>query len=75
MIQPPHYSIDIDVIQHEARNLVRRKIISPRQPIYTLSKYIPASEWICVERELEENEFLLRDCIADLICNEEWEND
>ena len=75
MIQHPHYSIDIEVIQAQARNLVHRKVISPQQPIYALSKYIPVSEWTCVERELEENEFLLRDRIADLISHEEWEND
>lgn len=75
MIQPPRYSIDIEVIQNEARNLVYRKVISPQQPIYALSKYIPVSEWTFVERELEENEFLLRDRIADLISKEEWEND
>lgn len=75
MIQHPRYSIAIQVIQEQARHLIHKRVISPQQPIFTLCKYIPASEWTCVEYELEENNFLLRDRIADLIGNEQWEND
>ncbi|NEP00237.1 MAG: DUF4327 family protein [Symploca sp. SIO2E9] len=65
----------IDVIREEARHLVDKGTISRRQPIYVLCQYIPAREWVCVECELEECDFLLRDCIGDLLGSEEWDND
>ncbi|MDE5106043.1 MAG: DUF4327 family protein, partial [Trichodesmium sp. St17_bin3_1_1] len=43
--------------------------------IYTLCQYIPVREWACVEGELEECDFLLRDRIGDLIGSEKWDND
>jgi len=49
--------------------------VNRQQPIYTLCKYIPAREWACVEEELEECDFLLRDRIGDLLGHEEWDND
>jgi hypothetical protein len=68
-----HYSID--AIKEEARSLVYQGKISRQQPIYTLCQFIPPREWACVECELEECEYLLRDRIADLLGHEEWEND
>ncbi len=68
-----HYSID--AIKEEARSLVYQGKISRQQPIYTLCKFIPPREWACIECELEECEYLLRDRIADLLGHEEWEND
>ncbi len=65
----------IDVIQHEARQLVNKGLVSRQQPIYTLCQYIPAREWACVECELEKCDFLLRDRIGDLMGSEEWDND
>jgi hypothetical protein len=65
----------IDVIQEEARSLVFDGKVSRRQPIYVLCQYIPAREWTCVECELERCNFLLRDCIGDLLGHEEWTND
>lgn len=65
----------IDVIREEARNLVDKGTISRCQPIYVLCQYIPAREWVCVECELEECDFLLRDRICDLLGSEEWDND
>jgi hypothetical protein len=73
MIQSSRYSIE--AIQNQARRLVKRNVISRQQCIYELCKYIPASRWADVERELENSEFLLRDRIADLIGDEEWQND
>uniref|UniRef100_B8HVT8 DUF4327 domain-containing protein n=1 Tax=Cyanothece sp. (strain PCC 7425 / ATCC 29141) TaxID=395961 RepID=B8HVT8_CYAP4 len=73
MIQSVHYSLA--VIQDEARSLVHRGIVSRQQPIYTLCQYIPAREWSLVESELERNDFLLRDRIADLMGCEHWDND
>jgi hypothetical protein len=68
-------SYSIDAIKNEARNLVEKGIVSRHQPIYTLCKYIPAREWVCIECELERCEFLLRDSIGDLVAYESWEND
>lgn len=65
----------LDVIQEEARRLVHKGVVSRQQPIYTLCQYIPAREWAWVECELEKNNYLLRDRIADLMGNEEWQND
>ncbi|MDJ0676136.1 MAG: DUF4327 family protein [Calothrix sp. MO_167.B42] len=66
---------DIEVIRDEARQLVKKRLINPNQPIYALCKYIPGREWVCVELELERNEFLLRDHIIDLLGSEEWSED
>ena len=66
---------DIEVIRDEARQLVKKGLINPNQPIYALCQYIPGREWVCVEVELERNEFLLRDHIIDLLGNEEWSDD
>ena len=73
----PNSSINysIDAIKDEARHLIEKGTISRQQPIYTLCKYIPAREWVCIECELERCEYLLRDCIGDLVACENWEND
>jgi len=72
-VPPIRYSLD--VIQDEARELVQKGVVSRQQPIYTLCQYIPAREWVVIECELENADFLLRDRIADLIGHEEWDND
>jgi hypothetical protein len=73
MIQSVQYSMGL--IQDEARQLVQKGVISRTQPIYVLCQYIPAREWACVECVLENNDFLLRDRIADLLGREDWDND
>lgn len=73
MIQTLQYSMN--VIQDEARQLVQQGIVSRHQPIYVLCHHIPAREWACVEGVLEDNDFLLRDRIGDLLGREDWEND
>jgi hypothetical protein len=70
---PVRYSLD--VIRDEVLHLVQQGIVSRYQQIYTLCQYIPAREWDCLETELEQNNFLLRDRIGDLISREEWDND
>jgi hypothetical protein len=67
-----HVSYSLDVIREEARQLVCKGIIDRRQPIYVLGQHIPAREWEYVERELELNDFLLRDPIIDLLGSESW---
>jgi uncharacterized protein YqgQ len=56
MIQSVRYSID--VIQEEVRHLVKKGLVSRRQPIYNICEYIPVREWQQVERELESHGFL-----------------
>ena len=68
-----HYTIDM--IRDEARQLVEKGCVSRHQPIYILCQYIPAREWVCVECELEECDYLLRDEIGDLIPQETWDSD
>ncbi len=65
----------IDLIRDEIRALVERNIISRKQPLYVLAEHIPAREWLRVEIELEQEEFLLRDPIGDLLGHETWDND
>ncbi len=66
---------DIDVIKEEARQLVEKGLVDRQQPIYALCKYIPGRDWVCIELELEENDFLLRDPIIDLLGREDWRED
>lgn len=73
MLQSAQYSLDM--IQDEARELVRQGAVSRHQPIYILCQFIPPREWACIECELERCNFLLRDRIGDLMGREEWEND
>lgn len=73
MIQSVPYSLD--VLQEEVRHLVQKGVLSRQQPIYALCQYIPAREWAWVESELEKNDFLLKDRIADLMGREDWDND
>lgn len=71
MVQAP-ISYTLGFIKQEAGQLVKKGILSRQQPIYTLCKYIPAREWENIERELEQNDFLLRDRICDLLGREDW---
>ncbi len=75
MLQATVHQYSLDSIQEEARTLVSRGRVSRHQPIYVLCQYIPAREWNCVEAELERCDFLLRDCIGELLGHEEWSND
>jgi hypothetical protein len=65
----------LDEIKNEARYLVEQGILDRKQPIYLLCSFIPPREWICVECELERNDYLLRDPIGDLLSHEEWQED
>ncbi|HEY9688772.1 MAG TPA: DUF4327 family protein [Coleofasciculaceae cyanobacterium] len=65
----------IEEIRDEARHLVETGNIDRHQPLYVLCQFIPPREWTCVEFELERCDYLLRDCVGDLISHEEWSND
>jgi hypothetical protein len=66
---------DIEMIKEEASQLVKKGMVNLQQPIYTLFQYIPNREWDYFEHELENNEYLLRDRIIDLIGCEVWQED
>ncbi|WP_392533637.1 DUF4327 family protein [Nostoc sp. C117] len=66
---------DLEVIKEEARQLIQKGLVRRNQPIYALCQYIPGRDWVCVELELEENDFLLRDKIIDLLGREDWIED
>ena len=74
LVQDSKY-YSIDMIIDEARQLVERGAVSRHQAIYILCEFIPAREWVCIECELEQRDFLLRDQIGDLLAHETWDND
>jgi hypothetical protein len=65
MTKIAHYSLE--AIKEEALNLVEEKKVSPHQKIQCLCDFIPPSQWVCMECELERNDYLLRDSIMDLV--------
>ena len=67
--------LSIDSIKEEARELVCRGIVNRNQPLYVLCEFLPAREWLGIERELEQSGYLLRDRIIDLIGAEKWDCD
>jgi uncharacterized protein YqgQ len=73
MIQTIQYSIEL--IKDEVRHLVQKGVLTRQQPIYAICQFIPAREWELVEGELENNGYLLRDHIIDLIQPESWDED
>ena len=68
-------SLSIEMLKDEVRQLVEAGQIDCQQPIYVLCQFIPAREWVGVERELERHGFLLRDHIADLNPAQCWSDD
>ena len=65
----------LERLREEIIALMQKGRINRQKPIYTLCKYIPPREWLLVERELEDNGFLLRGRIAELVSQEKWEED
>lgn len=73
MVKTVDYSID--EIKDQARYLVQRGLIDRQQPICILCQFVPPRDWVCVQCELERNDYLLRDHICDLLAQEEWQED
>jgi hypothetical protein len=73
MLQSLYYSIS--AIQEEVRHLVESGRLSRSQPIHTLCAFFCDREWCQIERALEENNYLLRDRICDLVSHECWLSD
>ena len=68
-------SYSMNLIREETLHLVQSGQVSRQQRIYTLCQFFPNGEWRCIEKELEDNDFLLRDRVIDLIPKETWESD
>jgi len=71
----PLAPLSLNTIKEKAKQLVEKRIISPQQQIYCLCQYIPACEWLELQKILELNEFLIRDRIIDLLAQEKWFHD
>lgn len=71
----PSKIYNLDMLRDEARELVQQGLVERRQPIYTLCRFIRNREWECVEIDLEQQEYLLRDRIGDLLNQERWDSD
>lgn len=65
MTKIAHY--DLEAIKQEALNLIEEKKIDPQQKIQCLCDFIPPRQWICIECELEKNDYFLRDSLMDLL--------
>lgn len=68
-------SYNFDMIVDEVRALLDNGTVTPLQPLYILANYIPAREWLAVEMELEEQGYLLRNRIGEILAKQKWDND
>lgn len=66
---------NFELIVDEVRALLDKGAINRLQPLYTLANYIPSREWLAVEMELEDNGYLLRHRIGDILTKQKWDND
>ena len=65
----------LNVLKDEVRHLLDKGLVDRHQSICVLCEFIPPREWVCVECELERNDYTLRDRICDLLCKDEWKED
>lgn len=65
----------IQSVKDEVRALVDRGSVGRNAQLYSLARYFGEQDWHLVEELLEENEYLLRDHVCDLIGHESWMND
>ncbi|MGI0493263.1 DUF4327 family protein [Alkalinema pantanalense CENA528] len=65
----------IEDLRDEVKSLVDRGLVSRQHCIYELIKHFSDQEWLNIERVLEENEYLLRDRVIDLVGKESWVSD
>lgn len=65
----------LETLRDEVRHLVERGFIRRSQSLYVLCEFLPAREWLEVERQLERADYLLRDRVEDLIGEPQWSND
>jgi hypothetical protein len=75
MIMPIVHQYSITDFQDEVRALVSRGLVGRQQRIYELSRHFGDREWHDVERLLDENDYLLKGHVVDLVGKESWTND
>lgn len=73
MLTERRYSIS--TIQEDVKALVEKGSLAKRHQIYSLARHYSNSEWKSIEKVLENNDYLLRDPVCDLIGQESWTND
>ncbi|MEO0540847.1 MAG: DUF4327 family protein, partial [Cyanobacteria bacterium P01_A01_bin.105] len=61
--------------QDEVRSLVTTGSVGRYQRIYSLCQFFPLRDWLHIECVLESHDYLPRDCVNDLISQEQWPND
>ncbi|MEL7226301.1 MAG: DUF4327 family protein [Cyanobacteria bacterium P01_D01_bin.36] len=66
---------NIGTIKDEVRALVGKGALGKKTQLFTLSRHFDDQSWKEVEHLLTVNEYLLRDCVCDLIGKESWVND
>lgn len=74
-LTPISVRYSLETLRDEVRHLVEGGFIRPSQPLYVLCEYLPAREWLEVERQLERADYLLRDRVEDLIGKRQWTDD
>ncbi len=62
-------------LRDEVRDLVGRGLLKRQQRIYELKKFFTDRQWLQVEHLLNDQDYLLRGYIIDLVGKESWEND
>ncbi|MGB3668495.1 MAG: DUF4327 family protein [Phormidesmis sp.] len=65
----------LNMLRDTARALVDKHVVDRQQLIHVLCRFVSKSGWKRIEVELEEDEFLMRDRIIDLLAKETWEED
>lgn len=62
-------------LRDEVRDLVARGLLARQQRIYELKKFFSDRQWLQIEHLLDDQDYLLRGHIIDLVGKESWEND
>jgi Domain of unknown function (DUF4327) len=62
-------------LRDEVRGLIARGLLERQHRIYELKRFFTARQWLQVEHLLDDQDYLLRGHIIDLVGKESWEND
>jgi hypothetical protein len=65
----------IQDVQDDVRALVSKGLVGRKQHIYELCRHFGDRKWHSVEQVLNTHDYLLRDCVIDLIGKEAWSSD
>ena len=62
-------------LRDEVRDLISRGLLERQHRIYELKRFFSDRQWLQVEHLLDDQDYLLRGHIIDLVGKESWEND